>query len=112
MSTSTASSRRRLLRDRPEAPLRHPCRVSLQPREPLARLQGAATRSLVENAGRRFQISWGGGGPFMRTALPLCASVLLALATARCGSGNATPVSDGGSGSGGGQQDAGGGGGG
>jgi hypothetical protein len=48
----------------------------------------------------------------MRTALPLCASALLALATVRCGSGNATPVSDGGSASGGGQQDAGGGGGG
>ena len=48
----------------------------------------------------------------MRTVLPLCASALLALPTARCGSGNATPVSDGGSGSGGGQQDAGGGGGG
>jgi len=50
----------------------------------------------------------------MRTTLSLCAATLIALATAACGSINATPVppgSDGGSG-GGGQPDAGGGGGG
>jgi len=50
----------------------------------------------------------------MRTTLFLCAATLIALATARCGSINATPVppgTDGGTG-GGGQPDAGGGGGG
>src|SRR5439155_12286570 len=59
-------------------------------------------------------VAGGCGGLSMRTTLFLCAATLIALATARCGSINATllpPGTDGGTG-GGGQPDAGGGGGG